>query len=223
MIGLSGSGQLVTVLALVYFLQLPGAFDIRVQFDDFGMFGPEILAEFFALHLQQLNLIEGRPLIGGSASEARRSRFGSSRDRPGGQTRIVGCGVQEPGFQLQIRQLRFELCQIAPGDRGLLLQNGQVVGPLKGQQRVLLGVEVPFPALHLLGDGGQGVSGNLLADTFFVIQIGRHDGVQIGLGEQWIRTGGPEVKHRAFGFTRHVDVNQQRLTFFIHHYRGIVG
>jgi hypothetical protein len=52
-------------LVAVHFEQFLAPHDVRVQLDNFGMFGPQVFAEFFALNLQQFNLLEGRLTLSG--------------------------------------------------------------------------------------------------------------------------------------------------------------
>ena len=72
------------------------------------MFWPEILAEFFALDLQEFNLIPGGLLFGGRAGGGLRGMPEAVAKVPlAVKPGIVGGGVQQPGFQLKVRQLGF--------------------------------------------------------------------------------------------------------------------
>jgi hypothetical protein len=78
--GLPGGGELFRFCCGIVRAAF-GPFDLRIELDDFGMFGPQVFAEFLALDLQQFNLLEGRLALdrGRRRAEFCRARE-SSRD-----------------------------------------------------------------------------------------------------------------------------------------------
>ena len=142
--GLPGVLQLVAVLAAEDLQQLLAAFDIGIQFGDFGVFRPEIAAEFRALDLKELDLFEGGLAFRGRAGGGGRTHAGCGvnpgQARVGGAGRgrpVKGGGLEEAVLELKVGQLGFQGGQVAPRDRAFLLQNGEVVGALEGHQGIL--------------------------------------------------------------------------------------
>ena len=202
---LPGRGGLFAILMAHHFDDFCIPFDLLVEPDDFGMFGPQILAEFLALAFQQFNFLEGRQMVRRASHRRSRPQFlpaggiGGGVGSPGGREALVkGGGVQELGLQFQVGKFGLQLGQIAAGNSSFLLQNGQVVGPFKSGQGILFALEFAFQAQHLFGNGGQRVARHGFADVLLVGEVFPQEGVQIGRRVSWIGARRLDDEDRAF-------------------------
>ena len=84
----AGGEELLAALALIDFEELLGAVDLGVELDDLRVFGPEVLAEFFALGHEQLEFPGGALALGRAGRSA-----GGARGRQEIQRGLVQAGI----------------------------------------------------------------------------------------------------------------------------------